>query len=364
MCNLSNIFSVYGFKKTEQHLELVRLLYLANCFNLQIIEEDLNALACDKAAINAIQSLINSINVNPDPPKNLHTFPAEIILNKLILDTQSSYPKKLVDWLIRVTQREFLLRKPGQQERWQEKIPVWIVEHAKEIAEIIENIGIKNEVPPKENFYDAIAVFGSAAPNVKKRLEYTKYLVDQVGVKTKFLYFLTGERYASERIDGNKQYLQQVAHNYRMLYEKVTETQLILASYEEIKGENAFAELPVIVIDTPRGNKSRPNTVDTLLKLAEEIDSSIKTMLFVSAAPDIQRQAEETILTLSELLPQLKIEVVGNRINGISNQANCFIIDAIAEMLFSGYPQINIQLGSKKSVEELEKRRQQITVLN
>lgn len=226
--------------------------------------------------------------------------------------------------------------------------------YEREIRSISDNLGLENEVAPKREKYVGIAVFGAAAQQMKRRLEYAKELVDERKVTADALYLLCGERFADKSVDGGEAYLKSIALENGISEDQVTETHLMLDAYKQIKGEDAFSKIPLHVIDAPKGNNSRPMTADTLRYLAKEFPLLEGDLLFVSKAPYIRLQTEDTYSVLGvsgECLPKVIPEVVGGSAEGtILNR----LMGAFSFSLYAGYSRVARALGATNSKEELE----------
>jgi hypothetical protein len=352
MTALKSIFNTYGFKTEEQHLNLMHLLHLAGCLEPNRLKFDLDEIGYSDAQIQAALKIVEQATHNNE-------FNAQLILDKLFPSTypvseKGAWPEKVHNWLIKVTQREFFARAPGQ-ERWQQATGQWMSASQEPIKEIIKHLKLEEELPPQEQEYQAIAVFGSTASEMKLRLDYAKNLVEQRNIQAKQLFLLCGERPFTLNVDGNDEFLNEIAGNYQIDPKQVTETHLMQNAYQQVKGENQFADIPVKVIDTPKGSKPRPTTVDTLIKLAQENPDLAGKVLFISRAPNIQAQAEDTKLILKEHLPAVLPEVVGA---SCENVALNRIFTALGGALFGGYMRVAQELGCQQSVKQLEQARE------
>lgn len=350
---LAKIFTAYGFPTPEQHLDLLRLLYLSGCMNPKQLQDDLGVAGFDKLKINAIVNISNQAVKEKSVVKNLETFNPALVLSKAFITSEDNTIEieKIHNWLIRGTQREFFARNPGE-ERWHQKTGQWMLDYQDEIRSIIARLGLESGIRPREKKYDAMAVFGASAPEIRRRLIYAKELVDEKGIIFNHLYLLGGERLADKAADGGEEYLLTVASKHQVARDKVTETHLMQEVYNTVKGESKFAFLPCTVIDTPKENKPRPTTIDALVKLSEKIDSDVETILFISRAPNIRAQEEDTWTVLQERFPQIKkSEVIGDSCEGVPLNR---IMGAFAGTLFGGYPRVARLLGSTQSPGELK----------
>jgi len=241
---LGRVLDQYGLEDREQQAALIELLKLTGAFSKQQFDEDFAACNFDVGA-----------------------------------------------WLVRVTQREFFARKPGQ-ERWEQPKLTWLEKNKPLVLNLIDKLGLGEAKLPNQTQYDFIAIFGSTYYDMCARFDFIRELVDEGKVIAKQLYFLTGERYASKMADGD-------AAN-----ELMTERQIMELAYQQIKRNGTFAQLPITVIDTNRNDKHRPNTKMTLYDFFDvlpEKRNTYQTGLFVSSAPDILPQHEAVLTVLKDL---------------------------------------------------------------
>jgi len=351
--DLSRIFTAYGYVKAEQHLDVLRLLNLSGCFEPTEFRKDLKVTGHDEASIEHIVALANSA-------MQADGFHPEILLEQWpsadISQNTPSHPESLHNWLIRVTQRNFFAKAYGV-ERCEFTTLEWIKknENNPEIANIIKNLGLKNAVSPNQKHYDAIVIFGSYAPEMKRRLEYAKTFINQGAFKTSALYLLCGERPAIAKGDGGQKYLEEVAEQYDIPLDKITETTLMQAAYDTSEETGGiFSKLAYYVVDTPKGTNPRPSTQDTikqLLKNENFAKTQPKNLLFISHAPYIHTQKEIVLAVLAETGQNLSFEVVGRPCHDAESVHQ--IISAFGGILFWGYTRTAKALGSQKSLGEL-----------
>ncbi len=358
MSDFSKVLMAYGFKTREQQLDVIKLLFLSGCLELDRLHEDLNAIGFTEEQIKRFLQVVVEAYKGKSDRKDISQLDAEFILNHLSFTTyqlpdKSLWPEKLHNWLIKVTQCNFFARKAGQ-ERWQQETGQWMIIYEKEAREISNKLRLENEVKPNKSFYEAIAVFGSTAPEMEKRLIYVKQLVEQNGITAKKLFLLCGERPADKAIDGDTEFLQSIATKYSVPLEKVTETHLMKEVYLKVKGQGLFSSLPVVYIDTPKGTKPRPTTIDTLLELTKQNPQLTGDLLFISRAPNVQAQKEDTLFVLNEKLPTANPEVVGANSENVALNR---VMGAFGGALYGGYVRVAKELGCQQSRQQLESAR-------
>jgi hypothetical protein len=352
MTNFSTLLSAYGFKEETQNY-VIRLLELAGCFDQERLANDLKSLGCVDDEISLAQHLVHdATSVNGETSLDLK----KILLNFHTFSVSGEWPEKLHNWFIKVTQQDFFARKQGQ-ERWQQTTGAWMLRHLKEITTIIAKLGLINEVAPKFKNYSVAGVFGSTYPNMVKRLEYLRDLVNNRGIKIDKIYLLSGERPADKAVDGGEEFLETLAQQLNIQLSEVIEAHLIQKAYDQIKGEGEFSKIPVQLIYALRGSKPRINTVDTLNSLAIAMDGentgekdTDKRILFVSRAPNIRAQEEDVSSVFAKRFPNT--EVVGGACD--SNIAINQVMGALGGTLFGGYVRVACQLGSQQPDEVLK----------
>jgi len=345
--NLSTILTHHNFPKESDQFQIIELLRLAGCFDPIQMKEDLKIAGFDDGSIDTLIAKI--VPLAKDNFNKVHT---QIVLNLFDgLGTTTQDLEKLHNWFIKVTQREFFAHKAGE-ERWQQATGKWMVDNDKAIEEIITGLGLRNEKAPALTHYDAIAVFGSTAPEMEKRLRYAKRLIEERSVSADAIYLLVGERPADKAVEA--EYMAAITRaDSEKTADKITETDLMRFVYEKTKGEGKFAAIPRVVVDTPKGSKQRPNTIDTLVLFSKTLPatSDVMNVLFISRAPNIQAQAEDTFDTLSTSRPDIKPEIAGDACEKAVTLNR--VIGALGGSWFGGYVRVERELGSRASKEDL-----------
>jgi hypothetical protein len=351
---LTTLLTQYGFTENSQHLDIIKLLRLAGCFDESVLQADLRAVGCDDAQIQQVLAVVQH-NIEPWNPSNI----LDNLANAIQADTtKTEWPRTLHHWLLRVTQREFFAR-PAGVERWQQATGAWMTANESAIRQIMANLALEKQILPKRTEYSAVAVFGSTSNEMAKRLSFIRDLIDTQQLNTSQLYLLCGERPATAIVDGGEMHLQTVAETANIPVSDVTETHLMQYAYDQEKGDSIFADLPVTIIDTPKGSKPRPTTVDTLVELAKVAPALTGDVLFISRAPNILPQREDTLLVLQQYLPQVVSEVIGDK---CENTALNRLIGVIGGTLFGGYPRVARTLGCECTIEQLEAERNTFTI--
>jgi hypothetical protein len=351
LSDFASLLVHYHYQSRAQQLDIVRLLYLAGAFDSETLRHDLEATGHAAGVIDAALKIAADATQSHQESKNIEKFDAELVLDKLFYSQfptsgSSTWPEKIHHWLLLITQREFFARPKGQ-ERWQQETGLWIQQNEKEIRTLVKNLRLENSVLPRLGSYRAICPLGSTAPEMKKRLLFTKRILDGM-TTTEQLYPLTGERYA-EKVADNAEHLVKVSEHYQIAPESLIETHLMRFALEESE-----LTVPCTIIHTPRGEKPRPTTIDTLIELARQVPALEGDVLFISGAPNIAAQREDIIATAKIHLPHIRVEVVGECCENLTLNR---ILGALGGTLFGGYPRVALEMGCEKSVAELESAR-------
>lgn len=85
MSNLAEILQAYGFTKREHQLDIIRLLYLADCFDGNKFTNDLRDTDHPPAQIESALKVTVEAGVGDDGVKDLKKFKPELILDGLFL---------------------------------------------------------------------------------------------------------------------------------------------------------------------------------------------------------------------------------------------------------------------------------------
>ncbi len=393
---LENVLSYYGFNHIDS-VNIAKVLYLSGSFEEGFLDEsckyiceknqssyynipsDDSYLLCDKLVKVAIDSKCNAADsYQVDNVKILQHCDTESLLQNFIFPSFAHAH----DWIIQVTQKKLFAR---TGERWESNVPKWINTYQSDLLELVNNLGFCREVLPgsyyakmdydmqckhisfiesncdvsfgcgingKEsadtdilvNKFDVVAVFGATKEEIDKRLYYLKNILTNesygVNLAKAKIYLLAGERYVNYNgvgvmSDGGKEYLTNLADKLEKDVKSLTESDLILEAAERIIG---YSKYEFKIIDTPRYNKSRPNTFDTidLFTLTKSEDEN--SVLFISRSPNQAAQAETTYNYYKNYLPRICKEITNdknfkNDSNGISNRYEEVCLNNIASSM-------------------------------
>jgi hypothetical protein len=258
------------------------------------------------------------------------------------------------EWLIGITQEKFYARASG--ERWEQKIPEWISKNAPQIIIEGEQLGIVSKSFPSQTSFECVAIFGSTAPHMRLTIEDLKDRVEAEEISTQKVFLLTGERYAVAKVDGGEDYIQKISTKYHVVKDKVTEAMLMEDLYKNIS--SASSKLKNILfktVDTPKGNKARPNTIDTIEAFLNGLQmNECKSVLFVSRAPYKIAQEEDVKKIMYKLSPQREFEVVGGAADirevKSKNSAAYHMLMGIAGGLYGGFERVTMEINSKNQM--------------
>lgn len=212
--------------------------------------------------------------------------------------------------LVDAMQRKLVNRK-DKQERWEVKALDWMVKNEDELMHDLKTLNFLDAVLPKKKAYDAVCVFGASSYAMKKRIEYLNYLMNK-GLKAPKIILLTGERYASENVDGTKEELAKISDFFGIKVDKLTEAHIFKYLYLSSSICDYNSEL--IIIDTPQKYGRRPTTqttVEDFFKWSKDFPE-VKNVLFVSDQPYVKYQKAIVSEVMFSSNTDLNFEVVGN----------------------------------------------------
>jgi hypothetical protein len=271
--------------------------------------------------------------------------------------------QETLEWLVQTTQTEFFTR---TNERYGLKIPRWIEDNQDHIIEILSNAGFTAAVPLTDSKVDCLAILGATGTEIKKRMIFTKDVLNTTIIPHVFL--LTGERYSVQGCsevqlaqnqncgfigpDGGYEYLSNLAeHNHKTL-SQITETDIMLDQYNKVVGNNNTA-ISLHVVDTPKGEKVRPDTVATVIHFirSPEFEKCHHTA-FVSRAPNIKAQHLSIRKVYREQGLVQTFETIGGSANvtELKTKASAahHILMPIAGVIYDSYTEICKKLSQDK----------------
>ncbi len=354
---LKTILTAYGISNLKDQADFLSLLDLAGCLEPKILLEDLKSVGLTEEQIKKILSNRISAQVN-----------IEMFSLSSTEGSDLGYLEKIFNWLVRVTQREFFAREKGV-ERWQQPTGAWMNKYEKEIKEIVTRLKLCDAVYPKCKETDIVAIFGSTTSNMEARLKFAKKLIDEGQLAAKELLLLAGERPVDKAVDGpsdkkmtSEAYFKALADKNNIEVGAVTEYHLIKDLHKKLLTSEptaAFSAIPCHVVNAAKGNKPRPNTIDTL-NMAKLLPgcASNKRMVFISSAPNISSQYED-VLTVFGIGASARLEISGNA--GSENTPLKSIMGALGGRLYGGYVNKALSLGIQKTASQLSNNLQTLS---
>jgi hypothetical protein len=373
MPNLTDLFNVYGYTDKLQQQALLKLLYLSGAFDPKTLAKDLAAVGYKPEIIEAAISVARQACSDKFDKKDITTFNAELILQKLLpnsftTEKNGAWPEQMNHWLIRFTQREWFRRKitpppaatnaePEKrvaQERWEINVGEWLdpkkdgALYADAIKQCLAELGVEKAVMPQKKKYAGIIVQGARRIYIEERLNFAKMLVEREQIDVAKLYLLRAERNfspdtADKRIDGDESYKKLVAEYFAIKPEQVTEIQLMEYCFFKIKGEGKFASISVANVDVVKADGPL-NTLTGARKFLsrEEVQKTSGDYLFLSNAPHIAGQSEDVATAAREKLPNLQWEMAGPEARAVAIEET---INAVAARLYGGYVRVAKTMG-------------------
>ena len=343
------------------HNKLVQILYYVGAFEENQIEkysqESQKGKVCRKD-LPYLSEVIKKANCDSisDKINSKNQCDSYVILNEFYFcDIHRTH-----DWFIYTTQERLFVR---NGERWDAGIPPWMKEYEGPLMKLVMEMGLTAEIKPSHITYDAAAVFGATALEIEKRILYLqeKLLAQELVIRNR-IYLLTGERYVNTTESGLKRdkgaaYLEDLSYKINKDLCDITEADIMQDLGHSILERNFDPSSIVIVNALKSENRGRPTTVTTLQKFIELCNEEDKNILFVSRAPNIPPQREDTIKIMSMFNPHVKYEVIGNGmdITKIDNNASIVhtVLMPLAGSFYSGYDRVSDNLEYRFNKEVL-----------
>ena len=201
-----------------------------------------------------------------------------------------------------------------------------------------------------------LTIFGSTAPHMQLTIGDFKNRIDAGEVNTQKVFLLSGERYAVPKVDGGDKYIQKISEKYHTDKDKATEAMLMEDIYENARSETQkLKHIPVKTIDVPRGNKNRPNTIDTIEEFLDSLKpDECQSTLFVSRAPYKAAQEEDVKKIMYMKSPKKKFEVIGGAADikevKSKDSAAYHMLMGIAGALYGGFEMVTVEMNSKNKM--------------
>lgn len=257
----------------------------------------------------------------------------------------------LVDF-IEQTQQHFTIRK-ASQERWDVQPEVWMETTDQEkLLQKLKQLNVVDTITPTLNHYDAICILGSTLKSMQTRARYVANLINKDHMQTETIIMLVGERYVTLNVDGDAATLKKIAQHNNLEIKKLTETQLGIEAYQT----SAIPKnIPLHVIDTPKGNLSRPTTETTLQELIKFLKNkpTVKSILFISNQPNVYYQQAIIAEVLKHYDAHVLFEVIGPMATQPTIQS---LVGALGSYLWAKTPDIFDILNITITDQELQSR--------
>lgn len=258
--------------------------------------------------------------------------------------------------LVREAQDKFTIR-TGKQERWEVETSEWMkdLKQQAEVLSALATLNMMDAVPPTFKKRDAICVLGANKSSMVSRLNYAAELFVANKLPANWLIMLAGERYVTPdkngiQIDGSEQSLSELAAKIGKPVSKLTETDLMRASYEASALYGKFPNREVL-IDTPRGNLPRPTTETTVTMLCDWLKKhpEVHEITFVSNQPHVEYQRAIIGQVFEKQEVKLKFETIGPVYNDLTlnNDADKinYILQALGSRIWATTPEVLDAIG-------------------
>jgi hypothetical protein len=244
--------------------------------------------------------------------KQASVIPAGSSLSTLFPPRQST--EERVNDLLTIVEKtqEKLVIRTGTQERWEVAPDQWMKENVEQNYAHLKTLGFVDRIVPAVKESDAACILGATRPVIAKVMSYSDTLIDENLLHPNNVVLLTGERYVSLNVDGSEEQLTSLAQKINTdHWSKLTETHLMVDEYNTSPLHDK--KIATHVIDTPRGDLSRPNTQTTTLELIKWLRTrpDIKHITFVSSQPYVQYQKAQIDLIFKEQDVEVTYEVIG-----------------------------------------------------
>lgn len=243
-----------------------------------------------------------------------------------------------MEWLDFVTQQKLFKRISPQstdkKERWDADIPDWMNDHGEELLALARNLGLMSAIAPSRSDWDAAAVLGATGIELHKRMDYIVKLLNSTVLKTDTIFLLVGERFITQdeagfNREGGREHLQGLADSCGIARNAITESyiaaDIAVQKFSELDFSvvnwNCGITMPqdvegkkIFIIDTPKGDKFRPNTQDTVsafLAYTSLHKIPLTSVLYFSRNPNILAQKDQVSSIMQEQAKLIDFEVVG-----------------------------------------------------
>jgi hypothetical protein len=266
-------------------------------------------------------------------------------------------------------------------ERWETATQEWmmhqdIAHHAKVLGVVDEvkpsirfKVGAPREaagLPPssvKPFYYDSkssvlnitgpiVVVLGSTYQTMLARCQEISKVEEFLGGDPIGAIVLLGGARKAGKIDGTPEVLSQIAQEFGVSSDELTETHLIQRALKEVMLR--LTKTPnVIVIDTMASGIDRPTTKTTMIEFTKWLAANpgITGAYIISKQPHVLYQGAVIAPIMETYAPWLEFEVIGPAASpSIANKA---LLEAISSFIWARTPEVMRQLALPISDEEL-----------
>ena len=201
------------------------------------------------------------------------------------------------------------------KERWEVDAQPWMTDNCEKIIKDLEVLGFFSEMNRCTKNFDAICILGSNTPSMFLRLEFISEFLQRQWIKAPTVILLTGERVITENIDGLKEDLQEIAKYFKLDdWKQLTEAKVFDYLYENSPLKNMG--LNVVIINTPKGELSRPTTKTEIAELKKWLraNRNVEKIMFVSNQPYLLYQKaiiQNELYLEGKEFQNIKIEMIG-----------------------------------------------------
>lgn len=287
---------------------------------------------------------------------------AEVSNTDALLDSNGKDLARTILDFVRQTQNKFTIR-TGNQERWDVQTSEWMKDPVQQqkILKALTTLDMIDAVSPSFSKRDVVCILGASRNVMVSRFDYAGNLFAANELPSKWLVLLAGERYVTPdkngvSIDGSESELDAIAAKLGKNITLLTETDLMISSYQESK---LFNKLPTVIIDTPRRDLPRPTTETTVTEFCDWLKQhpNVQSITFVSNQPHVDYQKAIIAQVFEKQGVNIKYEVIGAEYNAsvVNNNADKinYILQALGSRIWAETPKVLDELGLDMSDPQL-----------
>ncbi len=351
MSHLRKILSQYSFKLVQQQSDVIRLLYLANCFHPHVFLKDLNATGHSFAQLERASQIVRQITEHGYT--DLENFHPNLILDNLFFNSFSSWPEKIHNWLLLVTQREFFARKQhevyGPSIRWEKK-------YQQEIATLTNRLGLHQKFKCERESYAGVALFNATEDGLIKRLIQLNDTIKKESLNSlEYLYLYCG----AWKMGSDADFLKRIGCDEQFSSNLVNKIYLMNAIVPLKNAKEQCSIKPILGIELPKGKKLHEVVNNTLLELAKARPNLEDEIIWISSR---NSNAEHTAYAQLVQSAQRTDPGILKEVN--SNLTSTHGITALGRLIYHGYLPVALALGAEDSKHELELKKDKWSIEN